>query len=52
MVLPEVIEDVVSEADSISVPNDTVIDELKKSDSGSFALSLYMLGFASYTGFK
>ena len=52
MVLPEVIEDVVSEADSISVPNDTVIDELKKSDSGSFALSLYMLGFGSYTGFK
>ena len=55
MILPEVIEDVVNEADSISVPKDTVIDELKdiaEHRGGSFALSLYILGFGSYTGFN
>lgn len=55
MVLPEVIGGVVSEADSIYVPKDTVIDELKdiaQHRAGSFALSLYILGFGSYTGFN
>ena len=51
MILPEVIESVVEEADNVSIPNDTVIDELKRR-GGSFALSLYLLGFASYTGFN
>ena len=51
MILPEVIEDVVDETDNISTPNDTVIDELKRK-GGSFALSLYLLGFSTYTGFN
>lgn len=54
MVLPSVIQDVVSTSNSIAIPHDTVIDELKliadKRD-GSFALALYMLGFESYIGF-
>lgn len=54
MILPGVIEDVVANADSITVPQDTVIDELQKiadNKNGSFALALYMLGFGSYYGF-
>lgn len=55
MVLPSVIEKVVENEDTISVPKDTVIDELQKiaeSKKGSFALALYMLGFNSYNGFS
>ena len=54
MVLPSVIEDVVNSSNTITTPNDTVIDELKEiaeSKDGSFALALYMLGFGSYIGF-
>ena len=54
MVLPEVIEKVVSGAAATAVPHDTVIDELStmaKSKGGAFALALYMLGFGSYKGF-
>lgn len=54
MVLPSVIQDVVSTSDSITVPHDTVIEELQRmaDDKGiSFALALYMLGFESYIGF-
>ena len=54
MALPAVIEEVVEKADVVSVPQDTVIDELKtvaEEKSGSFALALYMLGFSSYRGF-
>ncbi len=54
MVLPSVIEDVVNSSNTITTPNDTVIDELKEiaeSKNGSFALALYMLGFGSYIGF-
>ncbi len=55
MVLPSVIETVVEKSKTIFVPNDTVIDELKKiaeHENGSFALALYILGFASYSGFR
>ena len=54
MVLPSVIQDVVSSADNISVPHDTVIEELQQiadKKNGSFALALYMLGFETYIGF-
>lgn len=54
MVLPSVIQEVVSNADSISVPHDTVIEELQQiadEKNGSFALALYMLGFETYIGF-
>ncbi len=54
MALPGVIEEVVSNANSISIPHDTVIEELRRiadEKNGSFALALYMLGFEGYIGF-
>ena len=54
MLLPSVIEEVVAGADNITVPHDTVIEELKHiadAKNGSFALALYMLGFETYLGF-
>ncbi|GHV47840.1 Eco47II family restriction endonuclease [Clostridia bacterium] len=54
MTLPSVIERVVETSGAADVPNDTVIDELKRiadGKDGSFALALYMLGFGSYSGF-
>lgn len=60
MVLPSVIERAVSEMGSSTVPNDTVIDELKKLSKNSnmidenmaMAMAIYMLGFGDYKGFK
>ena len=55
MVLPSVIENVIENSDCISLPNDTVVDELNKiaeQKNGSFVLALYMLGFGTYIGFK
>lgn len=54
MVLPEVVEDVVNSADNISVPDDTVMQEINHIvdvKGISFVMALYMLGFGSYTGF-
>lgn len=54
MVLPSVIQEVVSDDANISVPHDTVIEELQQiadKKNGSFALALYMLGFETYIGF-
>jgi hypothetical protein len=54
MVLPSVIEQVVAEAAPGSVPQDTVIEELRQiaePKNGSLVLALYMLGFKSYNGF-
>ena len=59
MVLPGIIRDVVNEKDSIEVPNDTVIAELRKiaslysdkSDDLAMAMAVYMLGFNTYMGF-
>ena len=53
-VLPTVIEDIVNESDEISVPHDTVTDELNvlaKQQNCSFVMALFMLGFATYDGF-
>ncbi len=60
MELPVIINGVVNEEDSISVPHDTVIQELKKiatlyseqSEELAMAMSVYMLGFNTYKGFK
>jgi hypothetical protein len=54
MALPSVIEKVVATSDAVSIPQDTVIDELKQiadKEQGSLALALYMLGFGPYNGF-
>lgn len=53
-ILPDIVKDVVANTKTLSIPNDTVISELKekaKQKNGSFALALYMLGFKSYNGF-
>jgi len=55
VVLPDIIEKVVSNTASNVIPKDTVIDELQaitSKESGAFALALYMLGFGSYSGFS
>lgn len=54
MVLPDVVEQVVSDENIIAVPNDTVADEIRhiaESRGISFVMSLYLLGFGTYTGF-
>lgn len=59
MALPGVINAVVNEEESVSVPHDTVIQELRNvaalydetSEDLSMAMAVYMLGFNTYTGF-
>ncbi len=59
MVLPSVINSVVNEEESVSVPHDTVIDELRRvagvyveqSEDLAMAMAVYMLGFNTYMGF-
>lgn len=54
MVLPGVIQEVVSHCENVAIPQDTVIEELRQiadQKDGSFALALYMLGFEGYIGF-
>ena len=54
MILPTVIQEVVSNSNNIIVPHDTVVEELQRiadTKNGSFALALYLLGFESYIGF-
>jgi len=60
MVLPGIITEVVDEGDSIEIPEDTVITELRKV-SGLYkdmpcdlamAMAVYMLGFSTYSGFS
>ncbi len=53
LVLPSAIENVISSA-AITVPHDTVIEELKSIASKkkvSMAMAIYLLGFGEYTGF-
>ena len=55
MVLPSVVESAIADKKAVSIPKDTVIEDLKrlaKDDQGSMALALYMLGFGSYLGFQ
>lgn len=59
MVLPDVIDKVVSENTDIEIPKDTVFQELQnwaerfEEETGDMAISMaiYMLGFYSYNGF-
>lgn len=54
LLLPNIIEEVVNNECSSSVPNDTVLNELRSMadhQQGSFILALYMLGFSTYGGF-
>ena len=54
LVLPEVIEKVIANAE-ISIPRDTVIDELQEiadTKQISIAMAVYLLGFPEYTGFS
>ena len=53
--LPAVINEVVNGTTTLSIPNDTVFEELNhiaQQKNGSFILALYMLGFGSYHGFS
>jgi len=55
MVLPSVIENVVSDKSTVCTPDDKVLDELSQmtdKKGGSLALALYMLGFKDYKGFS
>ena len=59
MVLPEIINSVVNEEGSVSVPRDTVVQELKnvavlyaeQAEDLAMAMAVYMLGFNTYIGF-
>lgn len=59
MVLPDVIAEVIKEGSSVSVPKDTVLEELSNiaknidasSEELSMAMAMYLLGFSSYSGF-
>jgi len=54
MVLPQVIEEVIVDPKDLSIPHDTVVEELEQlaqSKNGSFAFALYLLGFGNYYGF-
>lgn len=60
MALPQVIQNVVNSMDKSTVPNDTVIHELRslavqqsaKSDDLAMAMAVYLLGFSEYNGFS
>ena len=60
MVLPKIIERVVNSGEGVNVPEDTVLDGLRniadhigeESESLAMAMSVYMLGFNTYNGFK
>lgn len=61
MILPEVIQKVVSEMENVQIPNDTVTEELRTfskkymasaSEDVAIAFSMYMLGFHTYYGFN
>lgn len=59
MVLPDVIAEVIKDDSSVSVPKDTVLEELSNiaknidasSEELSMAIAMYLLGFSSYSGF-
>ena len=59
MVLPDVIAEVIKDGSSVSVPKDTVLEELSNiaknidasSEELSMAMAMYLLGFSSYSGF-
>ena len=53
MILPQMIEEVISNFQDLNIPRDMVFEELKNNSAEkSFALALYMLGFKTYLGFE
>lgn len=60
MALPDVIQEVIDDSDTIEVPHDTVYEELveeAKKHSGldpeaSMLMAMYLLGFSEYNGFS
>ena len=53
MILPKMIDEVISDFENLTVPKDTVFEELSRQASvNSFELALYMLGFKTYLGFN
>ncbi len=60
MVLPKIIQSAVETMDDVSIPCDTVIEELRSiareqnmsSNDLSMAMAVYMLGFGTYNGFE
>lgn len=58
MVLPSVIKKAVDSLENVKVPNDTVMDELKKialedrAKDDDMAITVYMLGFGGIRSFK
>lgn len=60
MILPELIQKVVAEGKDVSVPHDTVLEELrniafkigKAENDLSIPMAVYMLGFSTYNGFN
>ncbi len=60
MALPAVIEKAVSQSKDITIPQDTVLEELEtivqehvqKDNNFSMAMAAYLLGFGTYHGFK
>ncbi|MGF1919299.1 Eco47II family restriction endonuclease [Enterococcus faecalis] len=55
MILPEVIEKVLSSSTEVSAPKDMVFEELledSEHENISFVLAIYMLGFKDYIGFS
>ena len=53
MALPDAIQKVLEEVDTLKIPKDTVFVELKEgAAANSFELALFMLGFETYSGFK
>ena len=59
MILPDTIKKAVDSMESTSVPNDTVLEEIKEiavkqnvdSEDLAIAMAVYMLGFGTYKGF-
>ncbi len=59
MKLPNVIEEVVRNAEGVKVPHDTVLEGLFEmagpgggTEGASMAMAVYMLGFGTYQGFR
>ncbi|WP_287786164.1 Eco47II family restriction endonuclease [Megamonas sp.] len=55
IILPEIIEEVLSNSTEVTAPHDLVFEELTEfadNENISFVLAIYMLGFKDYLGFK
>jgi hypothetical protein len=55
MALPNVIKDVLSSSNALTIPEDTAYSDLKSfadNYNGEFGMALFMLGFGSYLGFR